>query len=761
MKFTWKKIFGSLTGPPDEPPVKCPICCVNCTPMCAGYPNCDFPPGCVCAGDGIATNGPGPSLCYCCKEITTTICNENCLLCECPPEGACPCPNCDEIWCDSWSSIWCTDCVWTAPFPDPPIGNPGGPNSCNIVSNYKPYTYRIDLNVPYGGYTGFSNRILNGTSYGCPTGGDCGNGSLIPGGCDPDLARPYVRRYHKSPVQASVGGITGFGVDYACLSWVSDKKSRVMVFSGRNVYRYSGFLSGGDTASNWATQDTSHQCTSDAYISRYYPWIKTAGMTAWTADLQNPIGISGIAEMESLLGRPFPLEDRISGLPLWGQPLSGSLNQPNSGGGVYCGSTASCVGCECLTASNGTIGHYDSKGYTGSGVCFNPQAYVLDGFTTWAIPQLDYIQKSVPLCSVWSFIHSMFHFGIYQAYVRDEFAVNGVSFDSSSSWIQQALAWYDSDGGNQKTTPGKLIRAYKDFLSSTPDEILNGFDGGTYYGNALTWHLRNIENQISFATGGSIKVSMPSVFLWDQSPYESASGSDKYKHIYIIGNANILFDSTCAFPSGATNGRDNDTSLFLPSYATRQPSGAFPDDLWATDDVRYHILRLDEVNHNNSDARPGLTSSSARLIVFPGCSGGQTAQFDVNIKKLSAVAVHGDDCVISPTPDCPVYQIESDEETNGVGHTECACAICANLDNNLTWDYDPNNGDQRALPACWANPSYWDSNPTTNRYLPHPYMITNPLNNKPDCRYFGPHSWITGKSYFTENKCRGFNIREI
>ena len=763
MKFTWKKVFGSLTGS-YEPPVKpCPICCVNCTPACDGYPNCNFSAGCVCGGDGIAVYGAGPNICYCCKEVNTTICTEDCPFCDCPPEGACPCLGCQDIWCDSWSSIWCTDCVWTSSF-TPPIGNPGGANSCNIVSTNKPYTYRVDLHGIYGGYTGFSNRILNGPSYGCPTGAACGDGDSMLGGCDPDNARPYIRRYHKSPVQASVGGITGFGVDYACLSWTSDKKTRVMAISGRNVYRYSGFLSGGDTASNWGTQDQTHQCTSDAYVTRYYPWIKNGGLTTWVDPnaFYNPIGISGIAEMETLLGRQFPLSDSVSGLPLWGQPLAGSFNQGNGGGDPTCGATHACYGCECLTASNGTIGHYDARGYTGSQVCFNPQAYVHAYGTYWSRPQQEYTPSGVPLCSVWSFATAMFHFAIHQVYVQGEFAALSLDFTPGANWITEVNTWFDNGSLPAKTVPWRLVNAYRDFLASTPHQILEGWDGGTYYGNAVSWHLEHLAGRINDAGGGVFRVHMPSVFLWDQTPYDSASAGDKYKHMYIIGNANILFDSTCAFPSGLTNGRDVSNSAYsLPYYETRQPSIADIDThVWATDDVRYHILRFDEVNHDNSGARPGVTANSARIIVFPGCSG-QTAEFDVGIKKLPAVAVHGDLCVTTPTVNCPIYQIEdASDSPNEIPPMECACAICANLDNPITYDWDPNNTTQQALPACYANPFMWDSDPADNQYFPHPYLITNPTNNKKDCRYFGPLGYLTGLGYFSATPCRGYNMRE-
>lgn len=775
MKFTWKKVFGSITGS-DGGTKPCPVCCVNCTPACEGYPDCNFAsnPGCICGGDQQIP-GAGPNICYCCKEYTNTVCRSNCPPCDCIPEEgpfACPCENCNEEWCDTWTGIWCTDCVWTSAFP-PPIGNPGGAGSCDIVSDYKPYTYRIDLNPAYGGYTGFSNRITNGQSYGCPAGAQCGNGSSIVGGCDPDTARPYVRRYHTSPVQSQSGGITGFGVDYACLSWTSDKKSRVMVLSGRNVYRYTGFLSrnpagGGDTAANWTTQDISHQCTSDGYLAKYYPWIKNNGLTSWTNnEFVNPKGISGISEMETLLSRAYPLADSVSGLPLWGQPLAGSFNNPNNGGGIYCGATHACIGCECLTASNGTIGHYDARGYTGSRVCFNPQAYVEAKLAGWERPQLESIPTGVPLCSVWSFVNSMLNFGIYQTYQNGYFGPNGgvepeVIFDSSSSWIQQANAWYDTDpAGNSKTTPGRLIKAYRDLFAANPHDILSGLDGGTYYGNALSWHLDNFADKLFVATEGYLKIAMPSVFLWDETPYQAASSADKYKHLYIVGNANILFDSTCAFPSGATNGYVNGPEgTRLPVYETITPQNADTyEHVWATDDVRYHILRLDEVNHDNSAARPGLTANSARLVVFPGCSGG-TAQFDVAIRKIPAIVVFGDDCVTEPTLDCPIYQIEVDEslQDGGIQPTECACAVCANWDNPLTWSHLQDNIDQRTLPACWANPQSWNSDPSLNRYFPHPYLITNPTTQNGDCRYFGPLTWVTGRSYFTNYPCRGYNI---
>jgi hypothetical protein len=621
----------------------------------------------------------------------------------------------------------CSSCEYS-PEPEPPIGGPiGGGNSCEIIGGQGgPFTYRIDLRSQYGGFTGFSARRSNFSTYGCGT-NNCG---AAYGDCDPDYSRPYIKRYFKSPEQPQLG-ITGFGIDYACLSWKSDKPSRVMALSGRNVYRYSGYLAG-DTGASFNTLQTAYSCTGSNYIRKYYPWITTGGVTSFCSDTNiNPIGVSGISEMEGTIsGRQFPLADYVSGLPLWGQQLSNSVGITNEYD-ITCGSTASCFGCECLTGptalSVAGIGHY-GVGLT-SQKPYNPQGYISEGSIDY-VGDITPIWRGIPSCSVWSFVNAVYDRLAY-------LSVRSGLVSPPAGLTRNALMGLSGDFFEVQN----FIDKHTELLENNPHTVVNEFkDPGYSLKNYMAYFSRDWTNSVNALSDNlgywTFRIIPPNVFLWDQTPYDSAVNSeDKWKHVYIIGNANVLFDSGMTYPDGLTNNYDD---------STFEPVGNFDSnvDIFSTDDVRHHIFRLDEINHAMNRGRPGLTANSARLVVFPSASvdHGTTAEFQVSIKPLPPYVIHGD-CQQSG---CGVYQIETNSlASDGLETYACACSVCARLGDGTTRypAYTENRLYTQlggSIPSCYLDLFLWSNIPKENLYFPHPRLLQGSDGNAGDCRYYGP-----------------------
>ena len=736
MKFSYKKIFGGTHPAEVVPPIKCPKCCYPCTPICTEWPDCNFVGNCNC--DSQTTPNETNGACACCSEVFISICSQTCAYNCATIEGQCA--DCNNLSCTGYSGgRFCSTCEFSPP-PSPPIGGPiGSGSSCQIVGGIGgPYVNRIDLRGQYGGFTGFPSRMFNFGSYGCGNPGNCG---LYYGDCDPDYARPYIKRYFKSPEQSGVIGITGFGIDYACLSWKSDKSTRVMALSGRNVYRYSGYLAG-DTGSNYGT-DYAYGCTNGNYVRKYYPWISTGGLTTFCSDPNlNPIGISGISEMEGYLGRAFPLEDRISGLPLWGQ-TNQSVGITNDHG-IYCGSTAACVGCECLTGSNviTSIGHF-GYGLT-SQRPYNPQGYIAEALAPAALDyvgDINPIWRGIPSCSVWAFANAVYDRIAYLTYRsgltgipnpgvrwRNAFTTDGLSADENFPQF-----------GNFIDIHHEMFKSKPDYVYTDPkDPNYKVKNMMNYFANDWSNAVNRLTDELGFFT---FKIQPPNVFLYDRTPYDAASTTeDAWKHIYIIGNANVLFDSGCTYPDGLTNSFDDRTNEPYTS-----PDGFDPStDIFSTDDVRHHIFRLDEINHALNNGRPGLTANSARLVVFPACeiNGGETAAFQVSINPLSPFVIHGE-CAIDQ---CGVYQIETDSlSTEGLNTLSCACSVCARIGDGTnrypaysdSLLYTQLGGN---IPSCYSeDPTNWRRNPNDNRYFPHPRLMSGTDSGiAGDCRYYGP-----------------------
>ena len=520
------------------------------------------------------------------------------------------------------------------------VGGGGGVypllDECLLVGAV-PHTYRVE-NV---GFAPFPCGISNSPQY--PNYFLIENNSLatLTGSIgDPDFAKstnpngwPLIR-YHKVPSQGSPID-TSYMVDFSryCLklhntiSQDANSGNRAMVFSGRNVYRYSGVLSG------------------DPRIPLADP-------------LWDDPGASGLSQLEGFLGRSFPLADSYLTLPLWGETASDNMGL-GSGVGDSCDDTGVrkpyidccdnapsgepekcdvCIGCNCISSDPHGVpatGHYlpSNQGYTAgyfSFSCFNPYAYLdclyVAGDNTGAIVPAGYENQlgfgwtvdmvqgdgygcddagsncvgfkgatahgprlGFPTCSVWSLIKSVY------ARVLKAATTNGVvnAFDGGLETKDEA--WFRGQFPN---------------FSSAVSDALQDDPGGTKNGTSnVQYHLAKIANTLyvdsqSFlslytANPTVFSFTFPNVFLWDKDAYIGASTNEqRWQNLFIVGNANVLFDSTSA-------------AIKSPAYSGNETDAQ---------DYRSFVFTLDEVTHNKTETVTEATNH-ARLVIFNGSHG--------------------------------------------------------------------------------------------------------------------------------------------
>ena len=257
-------------------------------------------------------------------------------------------------------------------------------------------------------------------------------------------------------------------------------------------------------------------------------------------------GATGIKQAElslaGSLGRVWPLPNSVLDLPLFGANTSSNPGTPPA----PC-SDGACSDQVCFSVrSNTGIGHFgptniaNGKGYY-SFQCFNPQTF--------------YQGVGIPTCSVWALLHAIW-WDVWQ------FSGNEASFR------------------NDYPT---LTTAFNNIFSSDPSGTNTDISNVRY-------RLQAFASQLLADLG--ISFIIPNVFFWDKAAYDAAgSNTDKWKHLYVVGNANVIFDTQCLIGQGVPG-----------------------------DPNRYgFVIHLDEVSHDPTYGSTG----NARMLGFFGCDSGQ------------------------------------------------------------------------------------------------------------------------------------------
>lgn len=683
MAFAWHKLY-----PPESivsvyvfecgvTPCTCWIPPNHCTNPSAPECSCTYEVKCRPLNPGeICTPTEGqPNLCQIPGQVCETIitCPDTSFDCISTPAGG-------QTEIDCCRGPICVWGEWTSGAGFQIITN------CVVAgTDYGPTTYKIDLGtsggyaVSRGGTTG-SYSIHNAINPAFSL--HFGDPDLIPG--DGEGLRNI--RYWKNPMgMTGTAGANGRGLTAGfqamCLKTRSTSTqqdnstaNRIMCISGRNVYNYTGVLSG------------------DPMYGRADSFWDDAGG-------------SGLSQMEGSLGRRFPLHDSYLTLPLWGQQTAGGEYTVSSYYGSCVNPYTGCWGCDCTgpTALGGNVsgsGHFspDSDSLLGTPVgatggyfsfgSFNPQSY-LDNYNftqNKIIPRtigqmgarnplmFPYFDSTgsitgatshgprlgVPTCSVWSLMHAVYR-RIYTSLIYQTEA-NGVGpslYNYNAPTEAEFRATYK---GSANGLTGMATR-FDDWRTSDPSSYTHGQSNAHHYLNkfalAVAQDTKNAsgietplqewgDNGASVLNG--IQFIPPNVFLWDEAAYRAASGAEKWKHLFVIGNANVVYDGGCkSIKTGMTA-----TSIGTSSSVTAQ-------------NHKSHIFYLDDITNSiNAGTLTGFNgytggvamggeearhvtpkSNHARIFVFKGCNdatGGnaQTPIASVVNRRLSTAQIQLD-----------------------------------------------------------------------------------------------------------------------
>lgn len=351
-------------------------------------------------------------------------------------------------------------------------------------------TMRITLGATSG--SSLPCRRLNSSDYGQKT------------SCDPNGSNDeFPRRYYNTPLQAA--GLTSFGYTRLCNRIITySVPDRTMIFSGRNKYRYTGFL---------APDSSTFNCGIPTIID-------------------NP-GASGLSQMEVSLSRQFPSSDDVLGNPLWGARIATGAG-PEEGDDPTCFPSA-CFGSGCYgVVDNDGVGHYLPSTTAGMGYfsfsCFNPYA------------QWKGTNDSVglPTCSLYSMV-----WAVYDAAWR-EYAVSTGFYNSESDIL--------AGDATVASTFTALRSRLSTLLSTDPSGTVGGVSNVQLqlesFEDGLQSFIDAVYNFAYSTTLGYRAFTAPQVFLWDRASYNAASAANKWKHLYIPGSANILMDTGCTATGG-------------------------------------------------------------------------------------------------------------------------------------------------------------------------------------------------------------------
>jgi len=353
--------------------------------------------------------------------------------------------------------------------------------------------------------------------------------------CDYEQNSSSFRYYYASPSSPS-SPPANIRKTPMCLSYnMKGVPDRIQVISGYNRYRYGGYMAPG------------------ANCSAPYSMIPVAVGSGEQALIVGALpdgdviyGVTGISGMEVSLGRPFPLSDTVLTYPLFGGLTSANPASSN-------GCPVSIPNLETCSP-NGGSGHYSSnllgaqKG-SYSFQCFNAHSYFNDSTNVIGIPT----------CSLWSLLHAIY----YNIHAR-KWSFYG---DPNSPGVPNKIKpdWWKTVSPTGLSADGTQMVRW----------VMNRFADGV---------AENGENE-SFV--------IPNVFLWDKASFDSeTTTANRWKHIYVVGNANILMDTSCT-----ANGIWNGSAIEFTAARSNQ-------------------IILDECNHKGE-----LNSiHNARMLSWYGCN---------------------------------------------------------------------------------------------------------------------------------------------
>jgi hypothetical protein len=376
------------------------------------------------------------------------------------------------------------------------------------------------------------------------------------------------------------------------------RRDRMMILSGFNRYRYLGPLAVNCLDSNkWETMGMADGYNYDEYVGLSGA-ANDGALVSWKGDLVDPpsncspgspqeitartVPVYGIIELEKRVHGEYPHPDWKARLPILGATNSDNPVLPPK---ECCPKGTPCFTYDCLqciepfdeeTAMSEGDGYFQFPFRNSLVEQFNPDSHI----GPLSEPTGDRIQT--PHCSLYSLIWAIRNYAFAYAdlnlgdwFLRSKLSpvfldwngacttrpdnVNGAPGSDGSPW------WYDKDP--LKFTDGKMNVF---FVMERIQNALPGFGPNGWLdessGNFLYQNTK-------------LKWRIPRVLLWDPDGYlAAAEPKDKWKHIYVVGHLNVIYDSGCVSTLGDAGGLCRRTrGMILDSTSHRDGANGSPE----------------------------------------------------------------------------------------------------------------------------------------------------------------------------------------
>jgi hypothetical protein len=350
--------------------------------------------------------------------------------------------------------------------------------------------------------------------------------------------------------------------------------SRFQVISGFNRYRYTGYMAhGANCADEYSMVRVATRGANPEHAQNLM-----VGSLPTTPSGNIPYGVTGISGMENSFGRQFPLPDHVLTLPLFGGYTAQYRVLPT------------CTEGETEPDPAWSVGHYAPNPFGTTGAqkgsfsfqCYNAHSYYNDN-TSYEGRAI-----GIPTCSVSSLLHA-----IYYKIHADMFETYGGSFDPANINSKIRPDWWKTVDPTGISADGTQMVRW----------VMNRFAEGVA--------AQGTDNPTDGGLGANFL--FPNIFLWDEPLFTPATTEDRWKHLFLIGNANILQDSSCSGHHGY--------SIDADPPCERHPA-------------RHHFT-LDECSHGSTgtirlhSGTPqtnanfigyGYQPHRARYLIVPGCN---------------------------------------------------------------------------------------------------------------------------------------------
>jgi hypothetical protein len=316
----------------------------------------------------------------------------------------------------------------------------------------------------------------------------------------------------------------------------------------------------------------------------------------------------------------------------------------------------------------------------------------------------------VPTCSLWSLVRAVY------ARVLKAFTTNGTAAyyradDLSGTPTPLTEANFRDSGFTLNDSLANFSRfatAVDNLLAADPNATTTPPSGWSVGTSLVQFHLAKVQEALKLDStrflqailldngdfpGDHFLFTFPSVFLWDPEKYVSASATDKWKHLYVIGNANIVHDTRSIAVTGPYD-------IFRYPVPDQRPTvhDNVANQNWLSN--TFVMRRWDDSSYGYDTGSPSTnqtTGARARIFLFNGSGGTASVGDQPDIIRRNATSKIT--LVLMPVCVQGLTEHPCLDEVPTLNGTISPCNICNAFPNPVCFV-----DDAVSLPERWSEP---------------------------------------------------------